>query len=276
MAAGVALFFAALLATASPSAGAYRPIVSDVDPELFRIDEAEYLGVKISDEFGFMDAQGKSFSIRRPGGKARILTLSYYGCDGACPALNAQLAQSISEAVSFGNIIPGEDFDVVTLSFDRRDGADSARHFQSELIVPDKLAGHWKVALLKNRDDIERFTSAIGYRFFWSAQDRLFLHPQAVFFLSPEGRVVRILHNPAAEARDIELAVIDANFNRLSPSRIVTLAVGLCYSYNFKDGKYGLNYPLFFAMGSLVTGVGAFAAGAAAVRRRKKTREMKR
>ena len=61
--------------------------------------------------------------------------------------------------------------------------------------------------------------------------------------------MTRILHESLSDAGDMELAILDAKFGKIAPSEVLQLAVSLCYSYNYKEGKYGINYPLFFAFG---------------------------
>jgi protein SCO1/2 len=101
----------------------------------------------------------------------------------------------------------------------------------------------------------------------------MFYHSNAYFFISPEGRVVRVLHSSAVEAKDMELALIDTFFDRIRPSQVLTMAMSFCYSYNYKEGKYGINYPLIFGMGSVILGIGAFGISALIVRKRGKSKE---
>ena len=257
-----------------PASASYRPIDSDLDPEVLRMDESEYLGTKLNDKMELVDDLGSSFTMRDLRGKSRVLLLSYFTCDGACPAINMELGDLLQDVEKRGRVKIGKDYEVLTVSFDKNDDAVSGKHFRELLNLPEEMDKRWRLATFKNSENIEPFTSAIGYRFFWSPADRMFYHPNAFVFLSPEGRVVRVMHNLKISARDMELALIDTNFNRLQPSEIVTMAISLCYSYNYKEGKYGLNYPLFFAVGSLFLGVGAFGCGAFIIKKRGKVKEM--
>ncbi len=253
---------------------AYRPIDSDLDPEILRMDESEFLGVKLGDRFEFVDDYGSLFTMRDLRGKSRILLLSYFTCDGACPAINMELGDLLKEVEKLGRVKIGKDYEVLTVSFDKNDDATSGKHFREMLNLPEEMEKHWTIATFRKPEEIKQLTSKIGYRFFWSPADRMFYHPNAFVFLSPEGRIVRVMHNLKISARDMELALIDTNFNRLQPSEIVAMAISFCYSYNYKEGKYGLNYPLFFAVGSLFLGVGAFSYGALIIRKRGKVKEM--
>ncbi len=41
-----------------------------------------------------------------------------------------------------------------------------------------------------------------------------------------------------------------------------------CYSYNYKEGKYSLNYPLFFGLGSLFLGISTILVSLIVVKKR--------
>ena len=248
----------------------YKTPESDIDPEIFRVDEEKFLGVKLKSEAGFIDHEGKSFTFADLGEKPFILVLAYYTCDGSCSIFNAELAEALEKVNQLSRVKAGEDFSIVTLSFDKNDTPASAQHFISEFKLPDSLKSAWKVGVFADKEMIEPFAKSLGYKFFWSPADKMFMHPSAYYFVSPEKRVVRILHDPAEEPKDMELAILDTKFSRMRPAEIVSIAVSLCYSYNYKEGKYGLNYPLFIALGSLFTGIGAFAFAA------RKTRNNKR
>ncbi len=263
-----------LIAPSAAQAGGYRPTVSEIDPEVLKMDESKFLGKKLSGKIVFMDDRGEEFTLGGLRGKPLIMVLSYFTCDGACPAFNAELIELLDGVTEMGRIKPGKDYKVLTLSFDRNDNAVTANHFRKMLEAPETLDKNWVLATFKNPEEIEPFTAAIDYNFFWSAADRMFFHPNAFIFLSPEGRIVRVLHNSKVEPKDMELAIIDTRFNRLKPSEILTMAISLCYSYNYKEGKYGLNYPIFIAFGSLFIGIGAFVYGAFWIKRKSKAKEM--
>jgi protein SCO1/2 len=258
----------------SASHAAYRPTVSDIDPEILRMDESEFLGKKLNPKTVFIDDRGREFTLGTLRGKSHIMVLAYFTCDGACPAFNAELVELLKKVSALDRVKPGDDYRVITISFDANDNAMSAMHFRKMMELPEELNKNWVFATFKNPDEIKLFTSAIGYKFFWSNQDRMFYHPSAFLFLSPEGRIVRVVHNSNVEPKDMELAIIDTIFNKLRPSQVLTMAISLCYSYNYEEGKYGINYPVFIAFGSLFTGIGALAYGALRVKKRGKGKEM--
>ena len=228
---------------------------STVDPKVIAIDEDEFLGVKLGD-YVLVDSAGAEFTLADLRGRPVILLLSYYNCDGACPTANARTAELLG---GIGSRIPEADYSVLTVSFDANDDGASLKMFEREFSSKvEQAPGNWRMALLKDSADIERLTASVGYKFFWSAQDRIFLHPNVLIVLSAEGRVMRFLYGAKIESHDIEVALSEATFGIPGRSKfadIGDLLVIACYSYNFKEGRYTLNYPVFIAAGSLLVGV---------------------
>ncbi len=255
----VAVFAVTLLAVPSAEAQTgFRPPISDVDPSLLKIEEVKFLGLKLDENLAVKGADGREFTLGQFKGRPLILILSYFTCDGLCPAFNADLMGVLEKVVSFSRVKPGVDFNVLTVSFDKNDNQESSGMFMRNMGIPKSLSESWQVGVFKNQEDIKKTTSALGFNFFWSPDDRVFLHPGVYYFISPDMRVARILQSMVAEPRDMELAIIDSKFDRLRPSEAMNMAFGMCYSYNYKEGKYNLNYPLFISFGSLVTGAAAF------------------
>lgn len=226
-------------------------VVSDIDPRLMYIDQNSVLGNKIDPGTELIDDQGHEFRWEEMLGKPFILVLSYYTCDGSCSVINQDLARLFKGVTA---VKPGEDFRVLTVSFDRHDTLKTAAAFREKLALPAKLAGAWTFATFKNEEDLKKETARVGFKFFWSPPDKAFIHPGAYMFFSPEGKLIRVLYQQGIDARDVELAILDANLEHAKVTDISNLVLGLCYSYNYKDGKYQINIPLFVGFGGLLLG----------------------
>jgi protein SCO1/2 len=241
---------------------------SVVDPSLMRIDEPKYLGKPLARETMFTDADGHAFGMQDMLGKPVILLLSYYGCDGSCPTMNANLARVLKDVRRFKL---GEDYRVLTVSFDAADTPQTAAAFLDKTRA---LAGgesqSWRHALLRGSpDDVRAFAGGVGFRFFWSQEDKVFLHPNVLVFLTPEGRVARYIYGTRLDAQTVEMALIDADWGRIGNSiAVFDMMTGACYSYNYAEGRYQPNYSLLAGVGSLLTGIGLMALGAWLYRRK--------
>lgn len=256
---------AAALAAAPARAEYGRVPQSHVDPALLAIDEAKFIGTPLDGELALLDEHGRPFRLKELFGKPTLLLFSYYSCDGACPAVNRRLAEAITAARRYR---AGEDYHVLTVSFDAKDTPASVRRFVQELAPDPAVTRAWRFALFAEGADIKRIAESVGYRYFWSVRDRVFVHPNALIVLSPEGRVARYLPAWTIGPRDVELALIESDWGRLSGSgRLADVALGLCFSYSFKEGRYVLNAPLFIAAGSLTLGFASVIGGFAVFRR---------
>jgi protein SCO1/2 len=71
------------------------------------------------------------------------------------------------------------------------------------------------------------------------------------------------------DTRNIELALIDADWNRISNSTAVfDMLTGACFSYNYAEGKYQMNYSMAAGLGALVFGIGMLGLGFWAYRKK--------
>ena len=243
---------------------------SDVDPEVVKVKEKEFLGVKVFGGYQLIDSTGKTFTLKEyQAGKPMVLALSYYSCDGSCPVLNRNLKTTLS-GVDDWKI--GKDFKVLTVSFDQHDNSETLRKFLDYADFKKDLPEGWAFTNLKDGEDIKRLTDSIGYRFFWSPRDAMFLHPSVYVMLSPEGRVTRYLYGASISPEDMEISLTKALEGKTSEANVINFIVGACYSYNYQDGKYTINYPLFIALGALTLGLTMLAIGSIVlIRRRRRT-----
>lgn len=246
------------------------PERTKIDPAVTRIDEQAHLGNQLDRSTTLLDEHGKPFTFGELLGKPTILVLSYFGCDGTCPTINRNLARALPGVTRFQ---PGKDYQVLTVSFDRQDtpqrAAEFIRQLQSE--VPGAEHG-WRFAVLADpaTDAPQRFAKQVGFNFFWSRFDKTFLHPNALVFLTPDGRVARYLYGTAMDPQNLQLALIDADWGRISESKdaIFDMVTGACFSFNYAEGRYQPNYALLTGVAALLFGLGSMGLGLWAYRRK--------
>ena len=243
---------------------------SDVDPEVVKIKEKDFLGVKVAGDYRLIGESGKEFTLKEfQAGKPMILAMSYYSCDGSCPVLNRNLKNTLS-GIDAWKI--GKDFKVLTVSFDEHDNSETLHKFLDYADFKEGLPDGWALTTLKDAADIKRLTDSIGFRYFWSPRDAMFLHPSVYVMLSPEGRVTRYLYGATISPEDMEISLTKALAGKSSEANVINFIVGACYSYNYEDGKYSINYPLFIALGALILGLTMLAIGSIVlIRRRRRT-----
>jgi len=216
-----------------------REVPSYFDASVMRIDEGQYLG-RYVENVVFMDKEGKRHHLLEfVKGKPTALILAYYTCDAACPLL-VRGALDATRAIN-------RDFRVLVLSFDKEDTQNSLRAFKLKL---GNVPKNWTFGIMKE-EDIKKLTSSIGYRFFYSHRDKVFIHPNVITFLSPKGEIVRYLYGISPKERDIRLAIAEAEGSKITKNSFVDLAFLVCYRYDPSTGKYGLNPTVYFGLAGL-------------------------
>lgn len=230
----------------------FRRPVSTLDPKIMLIDEQAVLGAQMNPATPLIDETGREFKWGDTLGTPTILVLSYYTCDGSCSVINTALSSLLPDVKA---VAPGTDYKIVTLSFDRHDDLKTTGAFKKHLALAGAVKDHWTFATFKNESDLKSETAKIGFKFFWSPEDRIFLHPGAFLFFSPQGRLIRVLYQQDVSARDIELAVLDARQGQFRPTEIIKYALSVCYSYSYHDGRYVMSIPIIVGVGALFIGL---------------------
>jgi len=257
------------LVTSSNVFAAYGKVPSShTDPKIVNIDEEQYLGVSLEKSTAFVNEHGEEFILGDMLDKPIIIVLSYYSCDGSCPAINKALKRKIKEVNDWE---VGKDYRVLTASFDPKDTTKSLSEFLDHTGMGQELPDGWVMATFKNPDDILKLTSSIGYSYFWEPRDRVFLHPSVYVMVATNARVTRFLYAASTTGEDLEFSITKAIGSELTPSNIINFVVGACYSYNYEEGKYTLNYPIFVALAALVMGIILLSSGSLIMKRRVRT-----
>ena len=237
----VALFLFSSLLFAGGAMGPSSSAFKDNDffnPEILKIDEKKYLGnfvknVKVILENG---RETDLYSLLK--GKPTILLLSYYTCEGTCPVRIDNLNKLIKETG-----LKNEDFNVLNLSFDKRDNLETLKKFKE---IHGPFTKHWTFGLIK-KEQIYELTDSVGFKFFFSERDKTFVHPNVYIFVTEEGRITRYLYGVKPSERDIKLALLETEQNRISFNSIIDLAYLACFTYDPSRSRYVINPTLIFA-----------------------------
>ena len=167
--------------------------------------------------------------------KPTILNLVYYRCPGICsPVMN-----SIAEVAEKMEMTAGKDYQIITISFDSREGYDLAAakrknyfsHFEKPI---DSMAWRFYVS---DSIDILKLTQAIGFNFKRTGND--YLHPGAIFILSPAGKITRYHNGTAYQPFEVKLSLIEASKGLAMPT--INRVLAYCYSYDPEGQRYVLN-----------------------------------
>jgi len=165
------------------------------------------------------------------------LTLVYY----RCPSICTPLLQEMARVADMARMQPGEDYRIVTISFDPKDTAELSRmkrkNFLATLEKKQVPEDGWRF-LTGDEEQIRKITEAVG--FCYARDENLvdFVHAATVVFISPEGKIVRYLNGTQFNPVDLEMAVVDAAEGRARS--YMQQIQRLCYSYDPEGQAYVL------------------------------------
>ncbi len=195
----------------------------------------EHLGATIPMDVTFLDEDGHDVRLGSLLHRPTILTLVYFRCPGICSPLLHELARTVDEVK---DLVPGIDYDLVTVSFDDREGPELARRAKSNLLgeMKTKVPPESWHFLTGTAPQIMRLANAVGFRFRKDKED--FVHAGTVIFLTKGGEIVRYLGGLKLLPMDVQMAVLDAAKGR--PRTLMQRIQQLCYAYDPKGKTYVL------------------------------------
>jgi len=240
------------LAGVLAASAAFAQTPDNVRPTILReIGFDQKLGDDLPLDTPFRDEAGRAVRLRDyfSAGKPVILNLVYFDCPMLCTVTLSGMASALKE-MTFD---AGREFEVVTISFDPKEGpaqaaAQKAR-FMERYKRPQAEKG-WHF-LTGEIGAIHRVTKAVGFRYVWDQASRQFAHPAGTVVLTPEGRIARYLFGVEYAPRDLRLAVVEASANRIgSPVDQILLA---CYQYDPTAGRYSASIMKIVRLAGLAT-----------------------
>ncbi len=211
------------------------------------------LGGQVPLETPFFDESGEQVTLGSLLKKPTLLTLVYLTCQHACPRLLNGVASLIGEST----LIPGKDYEVVTVSFDETDTPDLAAKKKGNYVKAVGKPfppGAWHF-LTGNRESIAALTGAVGFHF--KREREGFTHPVSLIVLSKEGKIIRYLDGIDFLPFDLEMAVTEATEGRIGS--VVRRAILYCFSYDPKGKKYVFDILKVVGIVSVMVAIGMIA-----------------
>ncbi len=196
----------------------------------------EKLGETVPLELTFTDEDGQSVQLKDLVDRPTILTLVYYRCPGICGPLMGGVSEVLDRII---DQTPGEDFRVVTISFNAEETAEMARRkkdnyyksFHSEM-----SQDAWRF-LTGSQESIDAITAAVGFQYEPAGNE--FVHPGAIMVLSKTGMVSRYLYGVTFLPFDVKMALMEAAQGRTGPT--INKLLLYCFSYDPEGKTYVFN-----------------------------------
>ena len=243
LALAAALWCLPYAATAQPTGELPKELEgAGVDEKLGEILPADII---LLDEEGNQVELGSYFDGTRP----VLLNLVYHDC----PMLCGLVVQGLTKALAQMAWVPGEEFDVLTVSFNAAEGPEMAAAAKAHAIHmlgnPQAAAG-WHF-LTGTQNSIDRLTDAVGFRYRWIEDQQEFAHPSVLMFVSGERMLARYIYGIEYDPKDVRTALVEAS-NGTVGSTIDRLIL-YCFQYDSDKNSYVPHALNLMKMGGLLT-----------------------
>ncbi len=218
-----------------------------------KLDQQLPLDLTFRDESGRDVKLGQYF-----GQKPVVLAFVYYDC----PMLCTQVLNGM--ATSF-RVLPfqiGQEFDVVTISFDPRETPALAQAKKKVYVdyLPEKMRANattgWHF-LTGNQENITKITEAAGFHYRWDDKTQQFAHASALMLTTPQGKLSHYFYGVDYPARYVRLGLIEASQNKIGS--VADQLLLFCYHYDPATGTYGAPIMLGLRIAGVVTLLGIIA-----------------
>jgi protein SCO1 len=236
-------------------------------PELLtEIGLDQKLNAQVPLDLPFKDEAGRDVRLGDYFGKRPvILTLVYY----ECPMLCTQVLNGLTSALGVLRFSVGQEFDIVTVSFDPKETPELASAKKAAYIQRYKRAGAengWHF-LTGSEKSIGALTKAVGFRYAYNKSIDQYAHVSGIMVLTPDGRMSRYFYGIEYGPRDLRLALIEAADKRIgTPADQLLL---YCFHYDPKSARYSFAIMRMVRAAGLTT-VLALVAGVFVLRRRER------
>ena len=216
--------------------GIMSPPANVRPPGLKNVGIEQHLNEQVPPELIFRDENGNQVRLADYfGKKPMILNLVYY----QCPMLCGEVLSGLESALRVLKFDVGNQFDVVTVSFDPRETPAMATAKKAEFLKrygrPGATQG-WHF-LTGPQQSIDALTKAAGFQYEYDPKSGQFAHTTAIMVLTPEGRIAQYYYGVEYAPKDLRLGLIQASQNKIG--NIVDQVLLYCYHYDPATGKYG-------------------------------------
>jgi protein SCO1 len=235
-----AVLLAVTLLAASASAqmnnGVMSPPANTRPPRLENVGIEQHLDAQVPPDLSFRDDTGATVRLGDYfGRKPLILNLVYYNCTMLCGEALAGLASAM-RLVKFD---VGNQFAVVTVSFDPRETPEMAAAKKKDYVGrygrPNAASG-WHF-LAGQPDSINALTKAVGFQYQYDEKTNQYAHATAIMVLTPQGRISRYFYGIDFPPKDLRMGLVEASQGKIGNA--VDAVLLYCYHYNPETGKYG-------------------------------------
>ncbi len=224
--------------TSRPGPSEEPGVPAETMPEVLgKIGIDQKLDAQVPLDLAFRDETGRTVKLADYfGSKPVVLTLVYY----ECPMLCTQVLNGAVGAFKTLNFTAGNQFDVVTVSFNPKETPAMAAAKKATYIArygrPEAAAG-WHF-LTGEQPAIDALTTSVGFRYLFDRSTQQYVHASAIMVLTPQGRVSKYFYGIEYPPKDLRLGLVEASDGKIGG--LVEQVLLYCFHYDPRTGKYSM------------------------------------
>ena len=234
-----AVLFAVLFtasAVAQMNNGVMSPPANTRPPLLENVGIEQRLDAQVPSDLTFRDETGSAVKLGDYfGRKPLILNLVYFNCTMLC----GEALAGLSSAMRLVKFDVGNEFEVVTVSFDPRETPEMAAAKKKDYVRRYGRANAttgWHF-LTGQAESVNALTKAVGFQYQYDEKTNQFAHATAIMVLTPQGRISRYFYGVDFPPKDLRMGLVEASQGKIG--NVVDAVLLYCYHYNPESGKYG-------------------------------------
>jgi protein SCO1/2 len=228
--------------------------VEPIPVELQGIDVQERLGSKVDTNLTFINHEGKTVTLGDffDGKRPVLLTLNYYQCPLLCGVQLNQLADGLKNLQWTAG---GDEFTIVTVSFDPRDELDVAKgkraNILTELDRGEDVGWEFLLNPADKPGNAKALAEQLGFKYTYDEETKQYAHAPVVFVMSPDGTISRYLYGLNYAASDLRFGLMEAAAGRIGSTLERVLLS--CYQYDATRGDYTASALGIMRLGGIFT-----------------------
>lgn len=204
----------------------------------------EQLGRTISPDLEFVNERGETVELASLLGNEKPVLVAFVYHN--CPMLCSLQLDGLVDAIGASDLVVGQDYDVLAVSFDPQDTsarADSAKSRYLRALGPQAAAGlHFWTVTPETEENVQSLARQTGFGYAYDPVTGEYGHSAALIFLSPEGVVTRYLYGVMHQPRDFRLALVEAGQGTVGTTLDRFLMT--CYAYDPDARGYAFYAPM--------------------------------
>ena len=225
-------------------------------PAFAAVERPEFdpqLGRQIDTGVALTDEPGHAAQLREiTGGKPALVLFGYHNCPNQCGVAQQVIASALAKTGLGASVVP------LFITLAPEEGPSDATAAKTRLT--DAVGDAAKSWHFLSGTGVATLGEQFGIGAIERERIRQFVHPVAVFTLTPDGRISHVLPGLDLTANDLRLALVEASGGRIGT--VIDHIMLWCAGYDASVGKY--TAPIIGALrigaiGTVVLGLGTLA-----------------